>query len=136
MQETAVAQPAPEVDPSVVESEGAETAAVEAPPELAFTDAPSATRWVRGLPLSSVSQAYQELEREGVIYVRRGLGTFVNPDIHPDRHERPSSAGPAVPTRGGGIPEEARHEARPPVGWRPSATSGPRRGWGRARPRR
>jgi len=36
----------------------------------------------------TVSQAYQELEREGVIYVRRGLGTFVNPDIHPDRHER------------------------------------------------
>src|SRR5262245_40691467 len=36
----------------------------------------------------TVSQAYQELEREGVIYVRRGLGTFVAPDIHPDRHER------------------------------------------------
>ena len=36
----------------------------------------------------TVSQAYQELEREGVIYVRRGLGTFVAPDIHPDRRER------------------------------------------------
>jgi hypothetical protein len=36
-------------------------AAVEAPPELAFTDAPSATRWVRSLPLSSVAQAYQEI---------------------------------------------------------------------------
>src|SRR5215207_10127750 len=36
----------------------------------------------------TVSQAYRELEREGVLYVRRGLGTFVNPDIHPDRHER------------------------------------------------
>jgi len=36
----------------------------------------------------TVSQAYRELEREGVIYVRRGLGTFVAPDIHPDRHER------------------------------------------------
>lgn len=27
----------------------------------------------------TVSQAYQELEREGVIYVRRGQGTFVAP---------------------------------------------------------
>ena len=27
----------------------------------------------------TVSQAYQELEREGVIYVRRGQGTFVSP---------------------------------------------------------
>src|SRR5215203_7108989 len=26
----------------------------------------------------TVSQAYQELEREGVIYVRRGQGTFVS----------------------------------------------------------
>jgi hypothetical protein len=61
MQETAIAQPAPEVDPVVVEAEGPESAAVEAPPALAFTDAASATRWVRGLPLSSVSQAYQEI---------------------------------------------------------------------------
>jgi GntR family transcriptional regulator len=36
----------------------------------------------------TVSQAYQELEREGVVYMRRGQGTFVAPDIHPDRHER------------------------------------------------
>jgi GntR family transcriptional regulator len=36
----------------------------------------------------TVSQAYQELEREGVIYVRRGLGTFVAPNIHPDREKR------------------------------------------------
>jgi len=36
----------------------------------------------------TVSQAYRELEHEGVIYVRRGLGTFVAPDIHPDRRER------------------------------------------------
>jgi GntR family transcriptional regulator len=27
----------------------------------------------------TVSQAYQELEREGVVYVRRGQGTFVSP---------------------------------------------------------
>ena len=33
----------------------------------------------------TVSQAYQELEREGVLYVRRGQGTFVSPDVRPDR---------------------------------------------------
>jgi GntR family transcriptional regulator len=36
----------------------------------------------------TVSQAYRELEGEGVIYVRRGQGTFVAPSIHPDRRER------------------------------------------------
>lgn len=36
----------------------------------------------------TVSQAYRELEAEGVIYVKRGQGTFVAPDIHPDREER------------------------------------------------
>lgn len=35
----------------------------------------------------TVSQAYRELEREGVVYVRRGQGTFVAPDAHPGRHE-------------------------------------------------
>ncbi len=29
----------------------------------------------------TVSQAYNELEREGVLYVRRGQGTFVSPDV-------------------------------------------------------
>ena len=29
----------------------------------------------------TVSQAYQELEREGVVYVRRGYGTFVSPAV-------------------------------------------------------
>src|SRR5919107_2641749 len=33
----------------------------------------------------TVLQAYQELEREGVLYVRRGQGTFVAPDVRPDR---------------------------------------------------
>jgi GntR family transcriptional regulator len=33
----------------------------------------------------TVSQAYQELEREGVLYVRRGQGTFVAPDVRADR---------------------------------------------------
>jgi GntR family transcriptional regulator len=33
----------------------------------------------------TVLQAYQELEREGVLYVRRGQGTFVAPDARADR---------------------------------------------------
>lgn len=36
----------------------------------------------------TVSQAYGELEREGVVYVRRGQGTFVAPGARPDRQER------------------------------------------------
>ncbi len=37
----------------------------------------------------TVSQAYAELEREGVVYVRRGQGTFVAPGVIPDARERP-----------------------------------------------
>ena len=37
----------------------------------------------------TVSQAYAELEREGVVYVRRGQGTFVSPGVLPDVRERP-----------------------------------------------
>jgi len=33
----------------------------------------------------TVSQAYHELEREGVLYVRRGQGTFVAAEVHADR---------------------------------------------------
>ena len=33
----------------------------------------------------TVSQAYRELEREGVLYVRRGQGTFVAADARGDR---------------------------------------------------
>jgi GntR family transcriptional regulator len=36
----------------------------------------------------TVSQAYQELERDGVVYVRRGQGTFVSPSTHTDDQER------------------------------------------------
>ncbi|WP_375766413.1 GntR family transcriptional regulator [Archangium gephyra] len=36
----------------------------------------------------TVSQAYGELERQGVVYVRRGQGTFVSADAQPDRKER------------------------------------------------
>ena len=40
----------------------------------------------------TVSQAYRELEREGVVYVRRGQGTFVAPEFDPDRKKRESLA--------------------------------------------
>lgn len=33
----------------------------------------------------TVLQAYQELEREGVVYVRRGQGTFIAPGVQADR---------------------------------------------------
>ena len=36
----------------------------------------------------TVLQAYAALEREGVVYVRRGQGTFVSSDIEPDEQER------------------------------------------------
>jgi GntR family transcriptional regulator len=36
----------------------------------------------------TVSQAYQELERDGVVYVRRGQGTFVSASTHTDDQER------------------------------------------------
>ena len=40
----------------------------------------------------TVSQAYQELEREGVVYVRRGQGTFVSPSAQREGEERRSLA--------------------------------------------
>jgi GntR family transcriptional regulator len=36
----------------------------------------------------TVSQAYQELEREGVVYVQRGQGTFVSPAMKRGGSER------------------------------------------------
>jgi GntR family transcriptional regulator len=36
----------------------------------------------------TVSQAYQELEREGIVYVRRGQGTFVSPAVRRGGGER------------------------------------------------
>ena len=36
----------------------------------------------------TVSQAYQELEREGVVYMRRGQGTFVSPAAQRNGEER------------------------------------------------
>jgi GntR family transcriptional regulator len=36
----------------------------------------------------TVSQAYRELEHEGIVYVRRGQGTFVSPSAQRDSGER------------------------------------------------
>jgi GntR family transcriptional regulator len=36
----------------------------------------------------TVSQAYLELEREGLVRVRPGKGTFVSADVRPERNER------------------------------------------------
>lgn len=41
---------------------------------------------------NTVAQAYRELERGGVVYVQRGQGTFVSPDVQPGRAERRSLA--------------------------------------------
>lgn len=40
----------------------------------------------------TVSQAYAELERDGVVQVRHGKGTFVAPEVRPDQRERPRLA--------------------------------------------
>lgn len=37
---------------------------------------------------NTVSQAYRELERRGVVYMRRGQGTFIAPDVQPNGKER------------------------------------------------
>jgi len=48
-------------NPDAPEAQQALEAADSEPAPLAFTDAASATRWVKSLPLSNVGQAYQEL---------------------------------------------------------------------------
>ena len=40
----------------------------------------------------TVMQAYSALEREGVVYVQRGKGTYVSADVRPDERERPQLA--------------------------------------------
>ena len=40
----------------------------------------------------TVSQAYAELEREGIVRVRPGKGTFVAPEVRPEENERPRLA--------------------------------------------
>ena len=40
----------------------------------------------------TISQAYAELEREGVVRVQPGRGTFVAADLRPERSERPRLA--------------------------------------------
>ena len=51
---------------------------------------PSVRELASDLPINprTVLQAYAALEREGVVYVRRGQGTFVSDDIKPDERER------------------------------------------------
>ena len=56
MQDSAVEHPETAVEQEVVSSN--EEAAT---PELAFSDAASAARWVKSLPLSNISQSYQHL---------------------------------------------------------------------------
>ena len=55
---------------------------------------PSVRELASGLRVNprTVSQAYSELEREGVVHVRHGKGTFVAPDVRPDEKERPRLA--------------------------------------------
>jgi GntR family transcriptional regulator len=47
----------------------------------------------------TVSQAYQELEREGVIYVKRGQGTFVSANVRRGGSERRRKLAVAVAKR-------------------------------------
>ncbi|MFC1529943.1 GntR family transcriptional regulator [Gemmatimonadota bacterium] len=37
---------------------------------------------------NTVRKAYRELEHEGLVYMRRGEGTFVSPDALPERERR------------------------------------------------
>ena len=55
---------------------------------------PSVRELAAGLRINprTVLQAYAALEREGVVYVRRGQGTFVSADFKPDEGERPRLA--------------------------------------------
>ncbi|MEM7414911.1 MAG: GntR family transcriptional regulator [Gemmatimonadota bacterium] len=40
----------------------------------------------------TVSQAYAELEREGIVHVRPGKGSFIDSDVQPTEVERPRLA--------------------------------------------
>jgi GntR family transcriptional regulator len=40
----------------------------------------------------TVMQAYAALEREGLVYVQRGKGTYISADVRPDERERPHLA--------------------------------------------
>jgi GntR family transcriptional regulator len=55
----------------------------------------------------TVSQAYQELEREGVLYVQRGQGTFVSPAVKRGGGERRRGVARAVARRA--LLEARRH---------------------------
>ena len=55
---------------------------------------PSVRELATGLRVNprTVSQAYAGLEREGVVSVQPGRGTFVSTDVRPDHDERPKVA--------------------------------------------
>ena len=36
---------------------------------------------------NTIQKAYQELERQGIIYMKRGQGTFINPNIKAKNRE-------------------------------------------------
>src|SRR3954464_11940077 len=63
MQDSAVEHPetAAEHPESAVAQDVDSSNEEAATPELAFTDAPSASRWVKSLPLSNIGQAYHQL---------------------------------------------------------------------------
>src|SRR4029078_10981669 len=50
--------------------------------------------------LITVKRAYEELEREGIIYRRQGLGTFVS-EVAPDRSRTVNTERPQTPFRQG-----------------------------------
>ena len=45
-----------------------------------------------GVNVNTVQHAYRELERDGTVYVKRGLGTFVSPAPKEARHRQVAAA--------------------------------------------
>lgn len=54
---------------------------------------PSVRELARDMTINpnTIQKAYQELERQGIIYVKRGQGTFVNPNIKAKNREEKMS---------------------------------------------
>jgi len=48
---------------------------------------------------NTVQQAYRELERRGIVYVRRGQGTFISPDIQSSESEERAALARTVARR-------------------------------------
>ena len=79
---------------------------------------------------NTVAQAYGELEREGVVYVQRGRGTFVSADVRPHAEERRALARDVarralIDAHRNGLDAEELHEAiREVAGQRAEAGAG------------